>query len=713
MGLWDKMRILRRINAKKTVVTIVIFLLGSLATAYWMHRARWDFTAGQNLWKSVSWRTQLYLRKAEGDIPDLSWPELWEITRTKGGFALEHAISEGKSVEAGITNPYVSRDDHEAGSRIFSARCAACHGSGGTGLQGPSLIRSGFKHGDSDLAIYKVLREGVVGTPMVATGLSFVERWQVIGYLRTLQQQLSTEVQPFPLDIHVSSEELQTPESKPDEWLTYSGSLKGWRYSQLSEITPTNVQRLRVLWVHQSSANESRFESTPLVVNKTIFTTEPPATVLALDAKAGDVIWRYDRSFPSDLPICCGAVNRGLAILSNALFFGALDGHLIAINANNGEVIWQTQVANPANGLTMTGAPLIVNQSVVVGVSGGEYGVRGFLAAYDAVTGQQQWKFYTIPAPGERGHKTWENDAWRTGGGPTWVTGSYDPALDLLYWGVGNPSPVFSGDGRPGDNLFTNSVIALRGSSGELAWYFQFTPHDEHDWDSAQTPILADVMINGAERKVICWANRNGFYYVLDRVTGEFLAGVPFVEQNWAKALDPSGRPILSDAQNVTVGGRLTRPSLSGGTNWQPAAFRPDRGLFFVHATEGASVFTKSRNVRRGDQRVFIGSGGGFGSELRPPVAFVRALDVITGAKRWEYRSPPIQGGCSGLLVTAGGLVFGASGGTLFSLNDDTGEELWRISLGGETLSAPISFTLDGRQVIAVSAGRALFVFGL
>jgi alcohol dehydrogenase (cytochrome c) len=291
------------------------------------------------------------------------------------------------------------------------------------------------------------------------------------------------------------------------------------------------------------------------------------------------------------------------------------------------------------------------------------------------------------------------------------VTGSYDPELDKLYWGVGNPAPVYAGDVRRGDNLFTNSVIALHGHSGKLVWYFQFTPHDEHDWDSAQTPVLADLVIDGVKRKVILWANRNGFYYVLDRVTGKFLTGRPFVEQNWAKALDRFGRPIPTDVFNVTSGGRLTRPGIAGGTNWQPSAFDPKAGLFFVVATEGASVFTNSKNLRRGEQGLFLGSGYGGGAEIASPITFVRALDAATGVKRWEYRAE--AGAHGGLLATAGGLVFGAAGGTLFALNAASGEELWRVPLGGDTWSPPISFTLDGRQVIAVSAGRALFLFGL
>ncbi len=356
------------------------------------------------------------------------------------------------------------------------------------------------------------------------------------------------------------------------------------------------------------------------------------------------------------------------------LFLGSLDGYLIALDANTGTEIWKTQVAEPSAGYTLTGAPLVVNGSVVVGVAGGEYGIRGYLAAYDATTGKERWKFFTIPAPGEPGHETWETEAWRTGGGPTWVTGSYDPSLGLIYWGVGNPAPDFSGDTRPGDNLFTNSVIALQASSGKLVWHFQFTPHDEHDWDSTQTPILADIKVNGVTRKVICWANRNGFYYVLDRVRGTFLVGTPFVTQDWTNGLDPTGRPIPLATGEVRDTGRLTRPGVGGATNWQNPAFDPGRGLVFVQTTEGASVFTKSRNPRRGDRGVYVASGG---SSVGPQILAVRALDAATGARAWERVAPASKDfafAYSGLLATRGGLVFGASRGDLFALDSATEE---------------------------------------
>ena len=665
-------------------------------------------------WETVSWRAHLFARKAEGAVPDLSWRELWFMTRVRGGFGLEGFVRGGYSLQGALVNPYVTDNDHQSGARIFRERCAACHGNNGTGERAPALNRSGLSHGDADLAIYKVMRDGIPQTAMAAVAMSPQERWQVIGYLRTLQaatSRLRTEQLP-PVDIQVSSEQICAAGSRSDRWLTYSGSLDGRRYTPLTEITRENVSRLRVRWIRQFSTNDKN-ESTPIVVGGVIFTVEPPADVVALDARSGELRWRYRGILPDKLPIIAARTNRGLAILGNVLFLGRLDDFLVAINATNGSVIWQTVVANPSDGFTMTGAPLIVNRSVVVGVAGGEYGIRGFLAAYDAETGRQQWKFNTIPGPGEFGHDTWKNDAWRTGGGPTWVTGSYDPSLDLLYWGVGNPAPDMLGDVRPGDNLFTCSMIALHASSGKLAWYLQFTPHDEHDWDAAQTPILADILIKGALRRVLCVANRNGFYYVLDRTTGEFLAGVPFVEQNWAKGLDSTGRPILSADAEVTPSGRLTKPG-SGGTIWQNAAFDHKSGLIFVPALEGALVFTKSLEARRADNGYYQASMGVSSAQAVP---VVRALDAASGAKKWEYFSPDgkdsLANGNSGLLATGGGLVFGASGGFAFAIDSATGRELWRVFLGGDTWAAPISFTVDRRQIILVSGGRALFMFEL
>jgi alcohol dehydrogenase (cytochrome c) len=667
------------------------------------------------IWQAFSCRAHLFLQKAQGNIPELSLTELWMLARLGNGYQ----CTEGRSLEASLKfSSEASEDDRKAGERIFRERCTTCHGGDGSGsAHAPSLARSGFKRGDSDLAIYKVLRDGIPDTAMPRAGLPPRELLQVTANVKMLQARGSanrevSEGYKAQLAIQVSSERLQAAETRTDEWLTYSGSHNGWRHTSLAQITPANVAQLRVRWIKQFESNDQSIEGTPIVTGGVMFVVAPASNVLALDVRTGEVIWEYKRTIPVDLPICCGRNNRGLAVHGSTIYFGSLDGYLVALNANDGKVIWQTLVASAADGYSITGAPLVVNDSVVVGVAGGEFGIRGFLAAYDVSNGQQRWRFETIPGPGEVGHETWENDAWRTGGGATWNTGSYDPSTDLLYWGVGNPSPVFSGDVRPGDNLFTNCVIALHASTGKLAWYFQFSPHDEHDWDSAQTPVLANLMINGVLRKVICWLNRNGFYYVLDRGTGEFLVGVPFVDLDWAKGLTSAGRPILSDAANVSAAGRLTRPGGLGGTNWQNPAFDPRRSSIFVPATEGGSVFTKvtPNRVTRERNGLFLGS---FWNEIEPSVRVVRALDAATGQRKWEYKPSTSRTEISGLLSTEGGLVFGASGGIVFALDADTGREIWRLSLGGNTLSAPISFTIDGRQVIAVAAGRALFVFEL
>jgi alcohol dehydrogenase (cytochrome c) len=702
------------------VISAVVIGLSAIGTAgwywhleYWKSEINLEGKSSEQIWDAVLCRARVYLQKARGGVSELSWAELWGLMRSGVGFR----CSEGSSLTASLDfSAIASENDRRAGARIFRERCARCHGSEGSGGSvGPPLTRSDYDHGDSDLAIYQVLRDGIPGTAMPRAGIPLRQLLQVTAYLKMLQARPSADHKPEAprLAIQVTSERLGAAGTNTDEWLTYSGSYNGWRHTSLTEITSANVAQLRIRWIKQFDIKDSNIEATPLVVDGVIFMVADAGHVLALDAKTGDVIWEYRRPIPTDLQLEYGQVNRGLAINDGTLFLGSLDGFLVAINANDGKVKWQTSVTGHSRGYSITGAPLVVNGSVIVGVSGGEFGVRGFLSAYDVSTGREQWRFNAIPGPGEVGHETWANDAWRTGGGATWITGSYDPSTDLLYWGVGNPSPAFSGDVRPGDNLFTASVIALHAGTGKLAWYFQFTPHDEHDRDAAQTPVLADLPINGVVRKVICWPNRNGFYYVLDRVTGEFLVGVPFVEVDWAKGLTAAGRPILAEVANISTAGRRTRPGISGGTNWQNPAFDQGRGSIFVPAIESSSVFTKRApsEVVAGQNGLFVGSGW---SQTATGTGKVLALDAATGRKKWEYGAPPgADGNYSGLLSTGGGLVFGASGGVIFALDADTGREVWRLSLGGNTKSAPISFTLDGRQVIVAAAGRSLFAFGL
>jgi alcohol dehydrogenase (cytochrome c) len=665
--------------------------------------------SSEKIWNAITCRGRLYVQKAEGKIPALSWSEIWGLSQPGTGFR----CGEGGSLEASVQfSSIASAEDRRVGARIFHNQCSGCHGNDGSGGSvGPPLSRSGYSHGDSDLAIYRTVRDGVPGTAMPRAHLSLPELLRVTAYVKTLQAHLPEDEEPSRPTLNVSNERLKAAGKNTNEWLTYSGSYNGWRHTSLAEITPANVNRLRVRWIKQFDISQENIEATPIVVDGVIFIAADAGRVLALNAKTGDVIWQYKRPIPSELPLGFGPVNRGLAVSGNMIFFGTLDGYLVALNATDGKVIWEMSVASPSSGYSITGAPLAVNDLVIVGISGGEFGIRGFLTAYDASSGKQQWKFHTIPGPGEIGHETWENDAWRTGGGGTWVTGSYDPSTDLLYWGVGNPSPAFQVDVRPGDNLFTAGVIALHASNGQLAWYFQFSPHDEHDWDAAQTPVLADLLVNGVARRVICWANRNGFYYVLDRVTGEFLTGVPFVQIDWAKGLTPSGRPILVDAAKVSTAGRRIRPGIEA-TNWQNPAFDQERGTIFIPATEVSSVFSKRppNEMTIGPHGYAIGSGW---SQTEPPTRLIIALDAASGSQKWLYRQLVSGRDYSGLLATGGGLVFGASGGFLLALDAGSGREIFKQSLGGSTMSPPISFTIDGEQVIAVAAGRALFMFGL
>lgn len=700
------------------VLLATLVLAAGGAFTYWRSALNAGSSTDDQVFHSIEWRAKLYVRKATGGVPELTWSELWHMTRVRGGFGLGEMIKDGQGLEGSVVNPYVTDTDLAAGAVLFKSRCAGCHAEKGTGWHGPALNRPGLVHGDSDLSVYRIVRDGIPGTPMVPAPMTQLERWQVVAYVRSLQQasveRREREIrQETASQIEVDAERLRAAGTRTDEWITYSGSLDGRRYSRLAEITPRNVARMRARWVRQLNGDERVIEATPLVVDGVMFVTEPPASVIALNASTGEQVWSFTREVRRDLRLCCGRVNRGLAVFGHSVYLAALDGYLISLDANTGRMIWQTKVAESSEGYTLTGAPLVANGAVVVGVAGGEFAIRGFLAAYDPASGKQLWKFFTVPGPGDTGHETWHNDAWRTGGGPTWNTGSYDSQLDLVYWGVGNPSPVFSGDSRPGENLFTNSVIALHARSGTLAWHFQFNPHDEHDWDATQTPVLAELSIDGRQRKVICWPHRNGFYYVLDRTTGEFLVGTPFVRQDWASGLDARGQPILVAPAQVSTGGRLIHPGVAGATNWQNPAFDEQKGLVFVNAIEGGSVFTKSPVSKRGDSGALLASSG---APVAPVTSVLRALDAATGRLKWEHYAKRGEGAFptySGLLATRGGLVFGASAGNLYALDSETGDELWRVFLGGDTYAPPITFTVDGRQVVAICAGRAVFVFNL
>jgi alcohol dehydrogenase (cytochrome c) len=667
----------------------------------------------------LRWRAQLIGRKTVGSLPELSWGELVTMVSSRGGYHLDVVITEGRSVQAALTNPFQSSQDRETGAALFRTRCAVCHGADATGDRGPALDAPGYKHGDSDWAIYRVVHDGVPGTAMAPNPGKGPEIWQIISFLRERQNAhaafggVAGEVGSSHPTVNVRFRDIVDAPANPRDWPAYSRTLDGWRFSPLGDVSADNVAQLRVRWIAQLETDERIIESSPVAVGGVLYLSEPPGAVTALDARTGRSLWRFKHDVPAGVRLCCGNVNRGIAVVNDTVLMGTLDAMLVAIDANDGQPRWTTKVASPSEGYSITGAPLVVGDAVVVGVSGGEYGTRGFVAAYDISGGREKWRFWTVPGPGEPGHQTWDGDSWKSGGGPAWVTGSYEAATDLLYWGVGNPSPNYLGEIRLGDNLYTNSVVALHASTGKLAWHFQFTPHDERDWDSNQTPILADLVVGGARRSVLCTANRNGFYYVLDRASGQFLVGVPFVKQTWASRLDERGRPVETGVSRPSLSGTLVSPGVGGGTNWQPPAFHPGLARIFVPATEGSSVFSKSmpEHVHRSPGQFYTGSG----SSVQHNEAVIRALDAATGRREWEYRiarTPGVQGQ-SGLLATAGNLVFGASEGTLAAVDATNGQGLWSIFLGGPTFSPPISFVVDDRQAIALVAGRSVFLFDL
>ncbi len=516
-------------------------------------------------------------------------------------------------------------------------------------------------------------------------------------------------------------------DKEPQNWLTYSGTMNSQRYSTLGQINTNNVKDLQLAWVFQARSTE-KFEATPLVVDGTMYLTQAPNDIVAADAATGEVKWIYSYLPARDARPCCGRVNRGVAILGNTLYMTTIDAHLLAVNAADGKLLWDKEVAKSSSGYAMTNAPLVVKDKIITGVAGGEFGIRGFIAAYNAATGDEMWRFYTIPGKGEPGNETWKGDSWEHGGASVWVTGSYDPELNLTYWGVGNPGPDYNSDLRDGDNLYSDCVVALDADTGTLKWYFQFTPHDDWDYDAVQVPVLStinwpDGLGKTQPRKVMMWGNRNGFYYTLDRTTGKFLVGKPFVKVTWAKGLDEAGRPMRSNDAVPNAKGVDVYPSNAGGTNWYSPSFSPHTGLFYVPAWESVKATFKKIDGDYQDGKLYM---GGAAPGTRPVVTapqfakgtdddgygMVKAIDPVTGEKKWEFKMSDVT--ASGILTTATDLLFiGGRDGFFQALDARNGKVLWRVNAGGSTAMGPMTYQAKGKQYLVFSAGSTMFAYAL
>jgi alcohol dehydrogenase (cytochrome c) len=534
----------------------------------------------------------------------------------------------------------------------------------------------------------------------------------------------------------VTYDRLLRTDREPHNWLSYSGNYSGHRYSPLTQINRTNVKSLQLKWSYhplyaKNSNSQNKMENTPLVVDGIMY-TGTALEVVALDAVTGRQYWKLSRPLDPKEYYNAYEVNKGLAIAGDTLFWATVDCHLLAIDARSGRVIWDKVLVDYRKGYQYNVPPLVVRNMVILGPATNEMGANCWVSAYDIKTGNELWRFDTAPnSADDPAAESWIGDSWKHGGSPIWNAGSYDPETNLTFWGTGNPNPGWNGDSRtPADNLYSNSVIALDADTGRLKWYYQFTPGDEYDWDATQVPVLVDMPWQGQPRKLMFWANRNGFFYVLDRVTGKFLMAKAFVKQTWNLGFDEHGRPIKNpEFWPKPMGGIEVFPGTQGGTNYYPPSYSPRTGLFYLSAWANYSSRSGKYDPGPWKERArYTGSappagtvvpGGGRAS--RPPASFkkedegygaVLALDPKTGAQKWEFKMVDYTE--SGVLTTATDLLFaGGREGNFYALDARTGERLWHVNLGGPNASGPISYAVDGKQYIVGTGQGTMYVFSL
>ena len=637
-----------------------------------------------------------------------------------------------------------------AGEDSFQTRCALCHGSDGAGTDRAASILPMLSALEPD-QLRTIISKGVSAKGMPAFEIPDAELGDLIAYLKNLAASVSPAARdpraPQPragtirliggstlngtiLNMSGFDAQLRTPDGRLhllrregdayrevaiepyQDWSSYNGSDSANRHSALAQINRDNVERLTAQWFYPIP-DMRMIEGTPVVVAGVMYVTAANR-VYALDASTGREIWRYSQPrTPGLVGDPAIGLNRGVAVREDRLFTVTDHAHVIALDRFSGELIWDAEMADYRDHYGAIAAPLVVEDLVVAGISAGDTGLRGFLDAYHVTTGKRAWRFWTIPAPDEPGSETWGDPAvLRRGCGATWLTGSYDADLDLLYWPTGNPCPDLNGDRRPGDNLYTNSVVALKPTTGTLEWYFQFTPHDTHDWDAQEPLLLVDEDFHGQPRKLLLQGNRNGFFYVLDRTNGEFLLGEPFVTQTWSAGIDDNGRPIVLPNSDPTESGTDVCPAIRGATNWWATSYHPGTKLFYLLAHESCMTYTKNdQDWQRG--RSWLGGTARL-AEGSPNQKYIKALDIQTGRTVWSYAQTGKAQTYSGVLSTDGNLVFfGEDSGAFAALDAETGTPLWHFQANQDWKASPMTYLVAGRQYVAIASGMGFWAFAL
>jgi len=628
------------------------------------------------------------------------------------------------------------------GRQAFEGHCATCHGADGNGGDlGPPIVLRLREHDDQQLA--SLIRNGRPARGMPPNRIAGSEMAHLLTFLRNLQRRAAGA----PLagrKVHLQTAEGKTIEGRvlgegfddlqlrsddqrvvllrreggrvrevtsEMDWPSYNGDVSGNRYTSLTQINKDNVRRLAMAWMF-TLRGVGGLEVTPVVVGGIMYVTGPNEC-FALDAGSGREIWHYKRPRTRGMSVSSGA-NRGVAVADDRVFMQTDNAHLIALNRFTGALLWDTEVADWRKNYFASSAPLPAGNLIISGVGGGEHGANGFVAAHDQKTGKEVWRFRTVPRPGEPGSETWQGGDIEHAGAPTWFTGSYDPQLDTVYWPTGNPSEEYNGDRRKGDNLYSDCILALERKTGQLRWYYQFTPHDLWDWDATETPVLVDAAWQGQPRNLMLQANRNGFFYVFDRRDGTLLLAKPFVKYlTWASAIGPDKRPIKLPNQEPTPQGTKVCPSQEGATNWFSPSFNPATGLYYVQTFEKCSIYTKSPSAKWAAGKSYLGGSQRTAPDPEPQ-RVLKAIDISTGAIAWTLPQPGPAESWGGTLTTASGLViFGAEGGGLMAADATNANPLWSFQTNQVWRASPMTYMFDGRQFVAVAAGPNIMAFAI